>query len=300
MSVSPHDRPVHRPRARGTGATHSATNTMPFESATSIVGLARWRRRMAPQSSGGGGAVSSEAVAVSSLHAVRKSAERHASKWMRVAAAAHLGLAASAAAARARAQPPRPPARPARASRHAATPGGHVEGEPRGVKGMVAVASSLPYWQQFDEELNTKAAWAARRELRRHPLVVEKLSLWWECAQRSLQSSGARDRETLGRADYVRLSRLLHKAMLEEWDSDDAASVRRRTGRWIPPARTRSAASASRTASSSCRRLDADDRADKYADFLQRLLDDVAVVRRHRLLLARRGRDGVRRLCRGG
>jgi hypothetical protein len=51
--------------------------------------------------------------------------------------------------------------------------------------------------------------------------VLAKLDLWWQCALRSLQSGGG-EVSTLSYDAYKVISRLMHKAMIEEWDEDDA------------------------------------------------------------------------------
>jgi hypothetical protein len=81
--------------------------------------------------------------------------------------------------------------------------------------------SSLPYWMQGDEELDTQEAWEARRKLRSDPQVLDALRLWWGAALRSVQSMEV-GRASVGREDYFRLSRLLHKALLEAFDPADA------------------------------------------------------------------------------
>ena len=158
---------------------------MPFETATSgIIGIARWRKRHRD--------VAGRDPAAT---AMVRSAERHATKWMRVSAAAHLGLATNVRVPKSRS----------------------VSGSTIGASDT----TQLPYWMQADEALNTKAAWGQRAKLRRHPEVVAKLDVWWQCALRSVQSGDA-GCTTLDQQQYVRLSRLLHKAMIQVWDEEDA------------------------------------------------------------------------------
>ena len=49
---------------------------------------------------------------------------------------------------------------------------------------------STPYFMQGAAELSTLDAATARQRLRNHRLVLEALHMWWEAAQRSLQSGG--------------------------------------------------------------------------------------------------------------
>lgn len=206
------------------------------------------------------------------LQAVGKSAERHASKWMKVAAAAHLGLATSSTVAAGRTSTAPPGA--SRKSAGNLSPRFAKAGQD--VSTMVGVVNEMPYWQQFDEELNTQAAWAARRELRHNPLVLAKLDLWWDCALRSLQSGAAR-RESLDRAAYIRLSRLMSKAMLDVWDSDDAEKCAAQD--WEVDAAGKREIGKERFQDCIFELSDIWTRSiepSEYAGFLQRLLDDIA------------------------
>ena len=71
-------------------------------------------------------------------------------------------------------------------------------------------ASSLPYWQQADAELETPAAKASRHDLRHHPLVTSVLEVWWETAQRSMITDGSSEEgaeiEYLHHDKYVLMS----------------------------------------------------------------------------------------------
>jgi hypothetical protein len=213
---------------QGTSVVFKFFGAMPFEAATSTDASA-------------------------ALEAVRQSAERHASKWMRVAAAAHLGLLTRKRSA--------------------------WKDRVDTVVNVINVANEMPYWQQCDEELDTKAAWEARAALRTHPLVVQKLDAWWQCALRSIRSGGgnAAAKDRIDRAAYFRLSRLLHKAMIEEWDEADAD--RCATDDWAVDSagknyveRTRFQDCIFELADIWTRTIDAEE----YSGFLQRLLDDVA------------------------
>ena len=219
---------------------------MPFEAASSVIGLARWRARTA----------ASAAKQQAKFHvlndpvvrAVRTSVERHASKWARVQSVAHLGLAACAAIRSS-----------SKAAPHTAAPG------------------TVPYFLQMDAAMDTQSAWAARRRLRTHPLVLDKLRLWWDCALRSVQSGGS-EHTGLDHDSYVRLSRLLHKAMIEEWDSDDADACAAED--WRLDSEGLAEIGEERFLNCIFELADVWTRtieAAEYASFLQNLLDDIAV-----------------------
>ena len=84
-----------------------------------------------------------------------------------------------------------------------------------------AAACSLAYWEQGDPAMETEQAMRQRRQLRERPEVVAELRMWWDCALRSIQSRSSQ-KDSLERPDYMRLSRLLHKALISEWDEEDA------------------------------------------------------------------------------
>ncbi|KOO28984.1 sporangia induced hypothetical protein [Chrysochromulina tobinii] len=80
----------------------------------------------------------------------------------------------------------------------------------------------VPFWQQGDVSLETSEALVARCRLRKAPAVVEELQRWWSTAQRSVQSGVDAAASTVAREDYIRISRLLSKAMLPDFDADEA------------------------------------------------------------------------------
>lgn len=80
--------------------------------------------------------------------------------------------------------------------------------------------AALPYWQQGDTELNTAEALDLRGALRHEPAIVAELQVWWEAAQRSLQSGPDPTASAIPKADYLRMSRMLSKVMLSEADFD--------------------------------------------------------------------------------
>jgi hypothetical protein len=72
--------------------------------------------------------------------------------------------------------------------------------------------TELPYWLQGDAALYDGDAEAARAKLRHRPPVVDELQRWWETALRSVHLADASASE-VGKEEYVRLSRLLQKAI---------------------------------------------------------------------------------------
>jgi hypothetical protein len=80
----------------------------------------------------------------------------------------------------------------------------------------------VPFWQQGDISLETSEALVARCRLRKAPAVVEELQRWWSTAQRSVQSGVDAAASTVAREDYIRISRLLSKAMLPDFVADEA------------------------------------------------------------------------------
>ena len=81
---------------------------------------------------------------------------------------------------------------------------------------------ATPYWLQGDASLACEEALEARSHLRLHSGVVEELQRWWETAQRSLQSGPDPSASEMAKNDYIRISRLLSKAMLPQFDVAEA------------------------------------------------------------------------------
>lgn len=92
------------------------------------------------------------------------------------------------------------------------------------VVGSLAELSRMPMWMQGDDSLNTEDVIELRAKLRIHPDVVEQLQLWWNTAQNSMRQAHGADYEAsaVTRNEYVKVSRLLSKVMLEEFDEDQA------------------------------------------------------------------------------
>lgn len=90
--------------------------------------------------------------------------------------------------------------------------------------GTAAELDAIPFWQQGDDSLNTEAVLAVRAKIRRHPDVVEQLQRWWVTAQSSMREThgDAYPAHVLARDEYIRISRLLSKALLAEYDAPEA------------------------------------------------------------------------------
>ena len=187
--------------------------------------------------------------------ALLKNAERHASKWLGAIAYARLAN-----------------------TRSSTKQAQHAQAYLASVSSVtLIVTKELPFWAQHDPEMDTKMAWAARRRLRHDGLVIEKLQLWWDCALRSVTSAD-HAQTTLDRESYYRLSRLLHKAMIKEYDEADADACA--AADWITDSRGKDEIDQERFFDCIFELADIWTRsisADEYASFLQRLLDDVAI-----------------------
>jgi hypothetical protein len=78
-----------------------------------------------------------------------------------------------------------------------------------------------PYWQQADEQKNTEDAKAVRQQLRHHPAVVQALVPWWNTSKRCAEARIPRS-ERLARPDYMTLCLRMYKALIDEWDEEEA------------------------------------------------------------------------------
>lgn len=82
------------------------------------------------------------------------------------------------------------------------------------------------FWQQGDASMYTKDALRQREALRRHPLVTQSLSVYWETAVRSMQAhrDAAPDlaAPSVGFHSYTNMLRNIYKSLLDEWDPQDA------------------------------------------------------------------------------
>jgi len=87
--------------------------------------------------------------------------------------------------------------------------------------------------------LHTPAAMRMRAALRSHPRVLEALDAWWLTAQNTMQRKATgRGRtstpQVLPKKDYLELNMLLYKAMVPEWDEEDAKSTAKAS--WVEDA----------------------------------------------------------------
>eukprot|EP00967_Tisochrysis_lutea_P115252 scaffold184507_cov33-Tisochrysis_lutea.AAC.5 len=78
-----------------------------------------------------------------------------------------------------------------------------------------------PYWKQADTELNTEDAKNARMALRSHPAVLQALIPWWQTSKRCAEVRIPHT-DRLARPDYKDLCIRLYKALIDEWDEDEA------------------------------------------------------------------------------
>ena len=160
----------------------------------------RCTRRLMPYD-----ASTSSANSANGLPLIHQTASRHAKKFKLFLAIARMqrNLAAPVPAP-ATASPP------------------HASESPVTVVTSDSDLEAIPFWKQGDPDQDTAEAWDARRRLRHDPEVETKLELWWATALGSVQSDGSDLVRSLNKDDYVRLSRLMHKAMIEVWDAEDA------------------------------------------------------------------------------
>eukprot|EP00325_Prymnesiales_sp_UTEX-LB-985_P005232 CAMPEP_0174699598 /NCGR_PEP_ID=MMETSP1094-20130205/4830_1 /TAXON_ID=156173 /ORGANISM="Chrysochromulina brevifilum, Strain UTEX LB 985" /LENGTH=784 /DNA_ID=CAMNT_0015896965 /DNA_START=84 /DNA_END=2440 /DNA_ORIENTATION=+ len=85
-----------------------------------------------------------------------------------------------------------------------------------------AAMTAIPIWQQGDAQLYTAEALQARASCRQHADVVSVLHVWWQTAQRSLQSGGDSHASTLGEDRYVHMLVKIYKTMIEAYDEAEA------------------------------------------------------------------------------
>ena len=89
------------------------------------------------------------------------------------------------------------------------------------VVGSAHELEALPFWEQGDASMHTDDMVEKRAALSTHPLVLAELQQWWETAQRSMQMDGMVDTEVMPKAEYLRISMLLAKTMLEMFAEAD-------------------------------------------------------------------------------
>lgn len=85
-------------------------------------------------------------------------------------------------------------------------------------------AKALPLWKQGSEALYTSEALQARGACRHDKAVLAALNVWWQTAQRSLQSGGDVSACTLCKTHYVAMMKKIYKVMIEEYDDDEATA----------------------------------------------------------------------------
>lgn len=100
--------------------------------------------------------------------------------------------------------------------RHPKVPVFHNSKEKPGPQGALL---RLPLWAHGDVALNTKDVRMERSKLRHRETIVAELEMWWECALRSSQTP---DADYLDKANYIRVDRLIAKAMQPEYEPGEA------------------------------------------------------------------------------
>ena len=89
---------------------------------------------------------------------------------------------------------------------------------------QTAEAAPVPFHQQGRLSMNTAAKIDERLALRRAPMVMQALQIWWLTAQHSEREAGM-DGMYVHKDNYVQLSRKLYKALVEDWNDADATAV---------------------------------------------------------------------------
>ena len=94
-------------------------------------------------------------------------------------------------------------------------------------KSKVVFTEGAAIWQQGDDALYTDDAMRQRAAVRHNPEVLEYLHLWWTTALNSMKRSkakavGAVGEPRLSKQYYVVMMKKMYKAMIEEYDEEDA------------------------------------------------------------------------------
>ena len=84
-----------------------------------------------------------------------------------------------------------------------------------------AQAGSLALWQQGSVDLYTDDAVVQRAAARHDPAVLRALQRWWDAAR---QSMGAERPPELTREAYVAMMKRVYRAVIEEYDEEDACA----------------------------------------------------------------------------
>ena len=84
-----------------------------------------------------------------------------------------------------------------------------------------------PLWAYSDPLLTSLELRKARTRLRHAPVVVAELHTWWWCCQHSItpiigQSGSAKQQNHIGKVEYVRIDRLISKAMQTNFEPEAA------------------------------------------------------------------------------
>ena len=77
--------------------------------------------------------------------------------------------------------------------------------------------SSDGSFRVVDTNFDTEEEQTLRSSLRQHPRVLEAVKMWWDTASASMQDDGRMDFE-----EYLLVSKLMYKALIDVWDEEDA------------------------------------------------------------------------------
>ena len=83
----------------------------------------------------------------------------------------------------------------------------------------------MPLWMQGDLSMNTKDAIMERSRLRQRPAIVAELQKWWETVGNSLRSGADSGIASVGKEEYIRIDRLMAKAMTADFSDKEAAAA---------------------------------------------------------------------------
>ena len=81
-----------------------------------------------------------------------------------------------------------------------------------------AARKSIPFWLQGDAMLQTADKMLERQRLRFDPQVLSALQSFWAAAQRSMQSGGEVNADSLNFRGYTIMMRRIYRLMIEKYD----------------------------------------------------------------------------------
>lgn len=91
---------------------------------------------------------------------------------------------------------------------------------------VIEEGESVPLWMQANAELNTEESYRKRFRLRQHEKVLAALDRLWQCALRSIESSGTiQDLPVLHFPGYCLLMKRVYPLLVETFDDSEAEQV---------------------------------------------------------------------------